>query len=94
MLDRTGWVDHPGNDYSGYGKEKTKTKTNSDTDPNAMFDANGIVKHPKKRQAKLGTDVSHARRFNWFFETVKRFGKPFNISISKETLKGWAENLA
>jgi len=78
--------------YSGYGLELTKTS--SDTDPNAMFDAEGWVKHPPKRAKKVGADVSHGRRFNWLFETVKRFGTPFKVAISEEKLQGWANNLA
>jgi len=78
--------------YSGYGLELTKTR--SDTDPHAMFDAGGWVKHPPKRAKKVGADVSHGRRFNWFFETVNRFGTPFEVSIPEEKLQGWANNLA
>ena len=92
MLDRTGWADYQGYHYAGYGSEITKTS--SDTDPASMFRSDGTAKQPKKTVSKVGTDVSHARRFNWFFETVKRFGKPFDISISDEALEGWANNLA
>ena len=91
-LDRTGWASYVDFAYAGYGSEITKTK--SDTDPKAMFTADGTVKQPKKPVSKVGTDISHARRFNWFFETVKRFGKPFGVSISDEILQGWANNLA
>ncbi|MCK5802446.1 MAG: hypothetical protein KAI66_06420, partial [Lentisphaeria bacterium] len=92
MLDRTGWAKYQDYNYAGYGSEITKS--NSDTDPKAMFDSKGIVKQPKKPLEKVGTDVSHARRFNWFFETIKRFGKPFDVSIRDEVLIGWANNLA
>ena len=92
MLDRTGWADYRDNDYAGHGSEITKSS--SDTDPNSMFWADGTVKQPKKTLQKVGTDVSHARRFNWFFETIRRFGKPFDVSISDEALEGWANNLA
>jgi len=92
MLDRTGWADYQSYHYAGHGSEITKTS--SDTDPNSMFRSDGTAKQPKKTVSKVGTDVSHARRFNWFFETVKRFGKPFDISISDEALGGWANNLA
>jgi hypothetical protein len=92
MLDRTGWAGYRDYDYAGYGSEITKTS--SDTDPNAMFRSDGTVKQSKKTLLKVGTDISHARRFNWFFETIKRFGKPFDVSISDEALEGWANNLA
>ncbi|MCF6284349.1 MAG: hypothetical protein L3K26_04075 [Candidatus Hydrogenedentes bacterium] len=92
MLDRTGWASYRDYGYAGYGSEITKTS--SDTDPNAMFRADGTIKQPKKRVSKVGTDISHARRFNWFFETVKRFGTAFDVSIPEEALEGWANNLA
>jgi len=92
MLDRTGWAGYRDNDYAGHGSEITKSS--SDTDPNAMFWTDGTIKQKKKTLTKVGTDISHARRFNWFFETVKRFGKPFGVSISDEALEGWANNLA
>ncbi len=92
MLDRTGWADYNDYRFAGYGSEITKTR--SDTDPNSMFREDGTVKQPPKSLPKVGTDVSHARRFNWFFETVKRFGKPFDVTIGEETLAGWANNLA
>ena len=92
MLDRTGWAHYTDFAYAGYGPEITKR--NSDTDPTAMFRADGTVKHPPKPVAKVGTDVSHARRFNWFFETIKRFGAPFSVSIPERALVGWANNLA
>jgi hypothetical protein len=92
MLDRTGWAAYSSYAYAGYGSEITKTS--SDTDPNAMFRSDGTAKQPKKTVSKVGTDVSHARRFNWFFETIKRFGKPFDVSISDEALEGWANTLA
>ncbi len=78
--------------YSGYGSEYTKTR--SDTDPHAMFDADGWVKHPPKYAKRVGWDLSHGRRFNWFFETVNRFGSPFEVAISEDKLQGWANNLA
>lgn len=91
-LDRTGLVNHYDFAYAGYGKELTKTFSN--TDPKAMFDANGIVKHPKKLVKNVSMDLSHARRLNWFFEVIKRFGTPFNVSMEEEALQGWANNLA
>jgi hypothetical protein len=92
MLDRTGWAEYYDYQYAGYGSEITKSS--SDTDANAMFRADGSAKQPKKTLPKVATDISHARRFNWFFETVKRFGKPFDVSMSDEALEGWANNLA
>ncbi len=92
MLDRTGWVDHPDNRFAGYGREITRSS--SDTDPKAMFRADGTVKQPPKKLPKVATDVSHARRFNWFFETVQRFGRPFDVTIGDAALQGWADNLA
>jgi len=92
LLDRTGFANHPSYAYAGYGKEFTKT--NSDTDPYAMFDANGDVKQPKKPLSKVAMDISHGRRLNWFFESIKRFGQPFDVSINQEALEGWANNLA
>jgi len=91
-LDRTGLVDHQDFSYAGYGRELTKTFSN--IDPNAMFDEKGIVKHSEKLVEKVSMDLSHARRFNWFFEVLKRFGKPFNVGISEDILQGWANNLA
>ena len=78
--------------YSGYGSELTKTS--SDTDPNAMFGANGLAKHPPKYAKRVGWDLSHGRRFNHFFEAVKRFGTLFKVAISEDKLQGWANNLA
>ena len=92
MLDRTGWADYSSYQYAGYGREITKTS--SDTDPHAMFRADGTAKQPPRKVSKVGTDVSHARRFNWFFEAAKRFGAPFGVSMSEEALRGWANNLA
>ena len=83
-LDRTGWANYEDNNYAGYGKEILDIK--SDVNPKAMFDLQGNVKHPIKRVPKVAQDVSHARRYNWFFETVLRYGKAFNISISVSTL--------
>lgn len=90
MLDRTGWLTY--NSYSGYGSEITKT--NSDTDSNSMFWSDGSVKQPKKGTKKVAVDISHARRFNWFFETIKRFGEPFGVVMHDIVLEGWANNLA
>ena len=92
MLDRTGWPDYTTYRHAGYGREITKTC--SDTDPNSMFRADGIAKQPERRLSRVGTDISHARRFNWFSEAVKRFSKPFEVTISDEALQGWANNLA
>ncbi len=71
--------------YSGYGAETTS---------DMMFDEDGMVKLPSKALKVISTDISHARRFNWYFETVKRFGAPFNIRVSDDILQGWANNLA
>jgi hypothetical protein len=85
-------VDHYDYQYAGHGSEITKSSC--DTDPNSMFGSDGTAKQPTKTLSKVATDVSHARRFNWFFETIKRFGKPFDVSIRDEALEGWANNLA
>jgi hypothetical protein len=96
VLDKYGWYNYtfPYGDYnySGYGSEITNAS--SDTDPNAMFDADGNIKQAPSGQVTGATDISHARRFNWFFETIKRFGGAFEVSISDEALEGWANNLA
>ena len=92
MLDRTGWPNYSTYRHAGYGREITKTC--SDTNPDSMFRADGTAKQPEKRLSKVGTDISHARRFNWFFEAVARFSKPFEVTISDEALQGWANNLA
>lgn len=71
--------------YSGYGAETTRDD---------MFGEDGMAKLPPKALDTISTDVSHARRFNWYFETVKRFGVPFGIYVSDDILQGWANNLA
>lgn len=85
-------IDKEDNKYSGYTQEYLPKE--SDTDPMAMFDSQGIVKHSPK-VATGAWDISHGRRFNWFFETVTRFGKrDFNLTFSKDFLNGWANNIA
>jgi len=91
-LDRTGFSTHPDFAYAGYGKEIKKISSNNIS--YAMFNSVGIAKHPKKTVPKISMDLSHARRINWFYEVIIRFGKPFNISISDDTLQSWANNLA
>lgn len=92
MLDRTGWPNYIDYSHAGYGREITPTK--SDTDPNSMYNADGTVKQPPKRLKKVATDISHARRHNWFFEVLKRFGHAFDITISDRHLQGWANTIA
>ena len=52
MLDRTGWPAHDDYCYAGYGSEIIRT--NSDTDPQAMFDSQGVVKLRKRPFTKSG----------------------------------------
>ena len=78
--------------YAGYGSDIVRES--SDINPKAMFNAKGWAKQMPKLVKDIGQDISHARRINWFLETVKRFGKDFKISISEEKLQGWANNLA
>lgn len=96
-LDRIGWVNHPDFRYAGLGKDYLdKTDTLIDNNSKNMFDKDGIVKHKLKKNllTKVAQDISHARRYNFFFETILRYGKPFNIYISNKILQGWANNLA
>ncbi len=91
-LDRTGFSTHPDFAYAGYGRELKKIS--SDSISYAMFNEDGIAKHPKKTVPKVSMDLSHARRVNWFYEVIKRFGQSFNVSLSENTIQSWANNLA
>lgn len=83
-LERT-WGDHDTYAYAGYGLETTS---------DMMFDENGDPALDPKPLEKVSADVSHARRYNWYLETIKRYGEPFKVSISDELMERWANNLA
>ena len=83
--------------HSGYGRETSKDD---------MYGADGKVQLPENRLKKVAQDISHARRYNWFFESVKRYGVSFDIDLivkpigssttmqADDILQGWANNLA
>jgi hypothetical protein len=78
--------------WSAYGLEIKDI--GSDTDPNAMFYADGSVKQIPKEPKTYSDDISHGRRYIWFFETLKRFGYHFDINIDENNLKGFSNTLA
>jgi len=95
VLAKDGWLNKKTKDflYSAYGTEIKNLKSN--TDPYAMFYANGNIKQAEKTPLTGATDISHANRFNWFFESIKRFGtKSFDVSIPEKWIEGWANTLA
>ena len=78
--------------WSAYGTEIKDI--GSDTDPTSMFYADGTIKQPAKEPRTYSDDISHGRRYVWFFESIKRFGYLFDLSIDKKNLIGFSNTLA
>ena len=95
VLSKNGWLNKKFNDYSYSAYDKKYKKINSDNDPFAMFDSKGNIKQKSKKPITGATDLSHARRFNWFYESVNRIGKTvFDVKIPNKWIESWANNLA